>query len=143
MKNHQTEPEHTQPLNADPRGVTPATRRILGPMLAGLAIDAVDLVTFGPIGIYTGMFVGGAVGYWLAPGLGFPPKGRWLSALMTGIYCTMPITGFIPAAAIAAGLSRALFQKDDAAASQADPALRPDGSIEAEYTSQWNDSDQP
>jgi hypothetical protein len=112
-------------------------------MLAGLAIDAVDLMTFGPVGIYTGMFVGGAVGYWLAPTLGFPPKGRWLSALMTGIYCTMPITGFIPAAAIAAGLSRALFQEDDAAASQAEPDLRPDESIEAKYTSEWKDSDRP
>ena len=126
-----------------PKGVKPGFKRLVGPMLAGLAIDAVDLMTFGPIGIYAGMIVGGAVGYWLAPGLGFPPKGRWLSALMTGVYCTMPITGFIPAAAIAAGLSRTLFQKDDAATSDADPELSTDDSIEAEYTSKWNDSDRP
>jgi len=143
MKNRQTEPENAQPEGASGQGVTPAIKRLVGPMLAGLAIDAVDFITFGPIGIYTGMFVGGAVGYWLAPKLGFPPKGRWLSALMTGIYCTMPITGFIPAATIAAGLSRALFQEDDVAEPQADPALRPDGSIEAKYTSEWNDSDRP
>ena len=130
---------------------TSATKRIFGPMLAGLLIDAVDLITFGSIGIYAGMFVGGAVGYWLAPALGFPPKGRWLSALMTGIYCTMPITGFIPAATIAAGLSRALFREDDAAAAKqatgsagkADSPLSPDDSIEAEFTSEWEDSDQP
>ena len=115
-------------------------KRLFGPMLAGLLIDAVDLITFGSIGIYTGMFVGGALGYWLAPALGFPPKGRWLSALMTGIYCTMPITGFIPAATIAAGLSRSLFKGDDAAASRVDPPLPSEESIEAEYTSVWKDS---
>jgi hypothetical protein len=141
MKKYQAEPEQNQPVNDPGRSVTPGVKRVFGPMLAGLAIDAVDLMTFGPIGIYTGMFVGGAVGYWLAPALGFPPKGRWLSALMTGIYCTMPITGFIPAATIAAGLSRALFQQGDAAASQADPAQHPDDSIDAEYTSKWNDPD--
>ena len=124
-------------------GATPAMKRLVGPMLAGLAIDALDLVTFGPIGVYTGMLVGGVVGYWLAPQLGFPPKGRWLSALMTGIYCTMPLTGFLPAATIAAGLSRALFQDEDAVASDEDPATHSDDSIEAEYTSEWNDSDRP
>jgi hypothetical protein len=139
MKDRQSEPSESA---SDP-GMTSATKRLVGPMLAGLAIDAVDFMTFGPIGIYTGMIVGGAAGYWLAPKLGFPPKGRWLSALMTGIYCTMPITGFIPAAAIAAGLSQTLFREDDTAASHADPNLRPDESIEAEYTSEWKDSDKP
>ena len=143
MNKRQNKPGQTQPVNADRRGVAPATQRLVGPMLAGLAIDAVDLMTFGPIGIYAGMFVGGAVGYWLAPAIGFPPKGRWLSALMTGIYCTMPITGFIPAAAIAAGLSRTLFQEDEPAASPSEPAEDPEGAVEAEFTSEWKDSDQP
>jgi hypothetical protein len=141
MKNRQTEAGRAEPTSPSGMGVSPAIKRLVGPMLAGLAIDAVDLMTFGPIGLYAGMLIGGAVGYWLAPELGFPPRGRWLSALMTGIYCTMPITGFIPAATIAAGISRALFREDDAAAAQGDATLRSEGSIEAEYTSEWDDSD--
>ena len=114
------------------RGVAPAVRRLFGPMLAGLVIDALDLITFGAIGVYTGMILGGAVGYWLAPTLGFPPRGRWLCAIMTGVYCTLPLTGFIPAAAIAAGVSRTII-RDQPAAPSLDSALRPEGSIDVEY----------
>ncbi len=110
--------------------------RTFGPMIAGLAIDGLDLMTFGPFGLYAGLILGGAVGYWLAPMLGFPRKSRWLAALMTGIYCTIPLTGFIPAAAIAAGLSRAL-SRDAATPIQpnTDPNLRPEGAIDVEFES--------
>ncbi len=108
--------------------------RIFGPMIAGLAIDGLDLMTFGPIGLYGGLLLGGGVGYWLAPTLGFPPKGRWIAALMTGIYCTIPLTGFIPAAAIAAGLSQA-FLGASTRERNIDPALRPEGAIEVEFES--------
>jgi hypothetical protein len=112
-------------------GAPPGTQ-LFGPMLAGLAIDALDLITFGAIGVYTGMILGGVVGYWLAPMLGFPPRGRWLCAIMTGVYCTLPLTGFIPAAAIAAAVSRTIIRNQPADPSL-DPALRPDGSIDVEY----------
>ncbi len=119
---------------------TPVVKRglkqMIGPMVAGIAIDGLDLMTFGPIGLYAGLILGGAVGYWLAPMLGFPPKGRWLAALMTGIYCTIPLTGFIPAAAVAAGLTRALSRGNAAPVeTSADPALRPEGSIDVEFES--------
>ena len=119
-----------------PPVVDPGLKQTLGPMIAGLAIDGLDLMTFGPVGLYAGLLLGGAVGYWLAPALGFPPRSRWLAALMTGIYCTIPVTGFIPAAAIAAGLSRALFRdKGTPPATNADPALRSDGAIDVEFES--------
>jgi hypothetical protein len=106
-------------------------------MVAGLAIDGLDLMTYGPIGLYAGLIVGGTAGYLLAPMLGFSERGRWLSALMTGIYCTVPLTGFIPAAAVAAGLSQVLLRGQERGAeeipSEQDPALRPEGSIEADY----------
>ena len=122
----------TQPLAVTESGLM----RAIGPMIAGLAIDGLDLMTFGPIGLYAGLILGGVVGYWLAPMLGFPPKGRWLAALMTGIYCTIPLTGFIPAAAIAAGLTRALSRGDTTPVAQSDdPALRPEGSIDVEFES--------
>ena len=132
------EPRRTQPARSPtPSGVM----RTFGPMIAGLAIDGLDLMTFGPIGLYTGLLVGGAVGYWLAPTLGFPPKGRWLAALMTGIYCTIPLTGFIPAAAIAAGLSHA-FLGAKARETIADPDLRPEGAIDVEFESKVIDSEE-
>ncbi len=138
----QTDPDRGH----DPRGVPPSRppaappglKQTIGPMIAGLAIDGLDLMTFGPIGLYTGLILGGAVGYWLAPRLGFPPRARWLAALMTGIYCTIPLTGFIPAAAIAAGLSRALSRgrgRDTPVETSADPALRREGAIDVEFES--------
>lgn len=104
-------------------------------MLAGLAIDALDLLTYGPIGIYAGMILGGVVGWWLAPRLGFPPHARWICALATGIYCTVPLTGFVPAAMLAAGITQALLQDPDRGrgTAESDPALRPEGAIDAEF----------
>jgi len=133
MTRERTPPGATTGAQSPP-AVEPGLKQTLGPMLAGLAIDALDLVTFGPIGLYTGLVLGGAVGWWLAPALGFPPRGRWLCALMTGIYCTIPLTGFIPAAAIAAGLSRTLLRGDRAPGRpNPDPSLRPEGSVEVEF----------
>ena len=100
-------PQEAQPGGA---GVNPSLLRTFGPMIAGLAIDGLDLMTYGPIGLYTGLMVGGIAGYLLAPLLGFSERGRWLCALMTGVYCTVPLTGFIPAAAIAAGLSQVFLR---------------------------------
>jgi len=114
-------------------------RRILGPMVAGLAIDALDLMTFGPIGIYTGVILGGAAGWWLAPELGFPQRMRWLCAALTGLYCTIPLTGFLPLAAIVAGISRVFDDTPEVLTGSADATLDPDGSIEAEYESHWDD----
>ena len=132
------DPRGTRP--PDPGPVQPGLMRTFGPMLAGLAIDGLDLMTFGPIGLYTGLVLGGAVGYWLAPMLGFSPKGRWLAALMTGIYCTIPLTGFIPAAAIAAGISRAVMGGNaKPVAPNSDPEMRPEGAIDVEFESKQID----
>jgi len=109
-------------------------------MLAGLVIDAIDLATFGPIGLYSGMLIGGAVGYLMAPELGFPARGRWACALMTGVYCTLPLTGFIPAAAIGAGIAHSLLG-DEERPEEGDglePGQPP--AIEVEYESEWEDA---
>lgn len=119
----------------------PEVKRLFGPMLAGLAIDALDLATFGPVGLYYGLIVGGAAGYWLAPDLGFPPRARWQSALLTGIYCTMPFTAFLPIATAAAAISRAVTKEPEPSSPNSDPALRPEDSIEVDYESHWDDPD--
>jgi hypothetical protein len=84
-----------------------AAQQMIRPIFAALAIDLLDLVTSGPLGLYTGLILGAATGFWLAPLLGFPPHRRWLAALVTGVYCTLPLTGLIPLATLASVLSRA------------------------------------
>ncbi len=86
-------------------------KQIVAPMFAALAIDLLDLATFGPIGLYTGLILGAIVGYWLAPFLGFPPHRRWVAALATGVYCTIPLTGLIPLATLGSVLSRSLLRE--------------------------------
>ncbi len=124
-------------------GIPPGVKRNVGPMAAGLASDALALATFGPIGCYAGLNLGSAAGWWLAPMLGFPPRGRWLCAIMTGVYCTLPLTGFIPAATVAAGLSHAILRDDEPAEPPLDPALGPEGAIDAEYEVVEDDESAP
>ncbi len=121
---------------SDP-SVPPLVKRVVGPMLAALIVDAVDLLTFGPVGVATGFLVGGTVGYWLAPELGFSAKQRWTCAIMTGIYCTLPLTGLVPVAMIAAALSRLVLPAETPREVSGDRAMRPEGAIEAEYESKW------
>lgn len=116
-------------------------KRLLGPMLAGLAIDAVDLATFGPIGVYYGLLLGGAVGWFLAPSLGFPARKRWVSALLTGVYCTMPFTSVLPLATAAATIARATRKGEGAGHESSDPALRREGAIDVEFESRSEDRD--
>ena len=80
----------------------------IAPLLAGLVIDAIDFVTLGPIGLAVGFVAGFGVGWWLAPELGFGPTRRWLGGVLAGFYCMLPMTGFVPAATLLAGLAHVL-----------------------------------
>ena len=71
-----------------------------GPILAGMLIDLVDLATFGPIGIATGMLLGGGVAWWLCAIYGIPARQRWLWSLLAGAYCTIPMTEPFPIATL-------------------------------------------
>lgn len=70
------------------------------PVLAGLILDTFDFATLGPVGLYAGLVVGGAAGWWLAPSFGFPPDRRWLCALLAGVYCALPFTAYLPVATL-------------------------------------------
>lgn len=78
------------------------------PMWAGFFIDIVDFSTFGPFGLALGWLIGGAVGWWLAPMLGFPPRSRLIAAVIAGVYCAIPMTEFLPLASFAAGVARVI-----------------------------------
>ena len=78
----------------------------LFPVIGGLVLDFTDFVTFGPIGIYTGFLIGGLIGWLISSIYGFSTKKRLLWALLSGIYCTIPVTEFIPVATILSAVAR-------------------------------------
>lgn len=78
--------------------------RALGPALGGLALDVVDLTTFGPLGLYLGLLVGASIGWWLA--CLYQLGNRWLWAIAAGVYCALPFTEFFPLAALLGAAAR-------------------------------------
>ena len=77
-----------------------------GPVGAGLIIDAVDFVTFGPVGLALGFPVGAAAGYWLARSLRLETNPSLLCALIAGVYCTIPGTELLPLGTLVGALVR-------------------------------------
>ncbi len=80
--------------------------RFLGPLAGGYILDAVDLASYGPLGI-GGLFVGALAGWWVS--FAYPTLStRWrlLGALFAGVYCMTPFTEFVPLATIVAVISR-------------------------------------
>jgi hypothetical protein len=77
-----------------------------GPVGAGLIIDALDFVTFGPFGLALGFPVGAAAGYWLARSLRLETNPSLLCALIAGIYCTIPGTELLPVGTLVGALVR-------------------------------------
>ena len=112
--------------------------RLLGPIAGGMLLDALDLATFGPVGLWTGLVVGGAAGWLLAPGLGIAPERRWLAALGAGAYCMLPFTAFLPLGTLVGTLVR-LREATPEPPSEELPGASP--SIEAEYSAHWDDDE--
>lgn len=77
-----------------------------GPVGAGLIIDAIDFVTFGPVGLALGIPIGAAAGYWLARSLRLETNSSLLCALIAGIYCTIPGTELLPLGTLVGALVR-------------------------------------
>jgi hypothetical protein len=102
-----------------------------------LLLDAADLITFGPIGVWTGLLLGGLLGWGLAPQLGFPGR-RWLPSILAGLYCMMPGTALMPLAAIFVGVRSLSAPVPPPIEPPVEPRAEP-GAIEAEYKSRWDD----
>lgn len=77
-----------------------------GPVGAGLIIDAVDFVTFGPVGLALGFPIGAAAGYWLARSLRLETNPSLLCAIIAGVYCTIPGTELLPLGTLVGALVR-------------------------------------
>ncbi len=84
------------PPRGDPKLRVRRLNRAFGPVVAGMIIDGVDFVTFGPIGLICGFPLGGLAGYWLGRCLGFDREMSIYCGLIAGVYCTIPGTELLP-----------------------------------------------
>ncbi len=78
----------------------------MGPVVAGMIIDAVDFVTFGPIGLVIGIPVGAIAGYWLGQSMALEKNACLFCAVAAGIYCTIPFTELLPLGTMVGALVR-------------------------------------
>jgi hypothetical protein len=96
------------PPSFPPEPIQQAKRlnRAFGPVIAGLIIDLVDLSTFGPMGFYFGLPLGGGCGYWMGRTLGLTRKQSLYCAIAAGIYCMIPVSEFLPLATLVGAFAR-------------------------------------
>ncbi len=71
-----------------------------GPLVAAVAIDVADFATAGPIGLATGVFVGGLLTAVVALANGAPTRRALALAALGGIYCALPLTEALPLATL-------------------------------------------
>jgi hypothetical protein len=124
----------TDPPGSDARAQTASRLETLGPVAAGMLLDLVDFATYGPIGLWAGLLVGGAAGYLLAASMGVAAERRWGYALAAGVYCMLPFTAFLPVATLLGALIRLREKSPPAREAAPDPEPR---AIEADYESRW------
>ena len=92
--------------SAELRGFLERLSFALGPLGAGFVLDALDLATFGPIGLCLGAVVGGYAGWILSNYEGIDRNLRIAFAICAAAYMTIPFTEAIPAATILVLLAR-------------------------------------
>ena len=84
------------------RTVPQRLHHAIGPIAGGMILDAADLITFGPLGIYAGAIVGVVVGFWITSIYGLSLAWRIFWAAAAALYCTVPMTELFP---VATGIS--------------------------------------
>jgi hypothetical protein len=109
MAHNEAERHSMDDIVSENRVATPTLSRLnhaIGPVMAGMLIDSLDLITFGPVGLIAGLPLGAAAGYWLGQSMGLDRQGRRICSLAAGIYCTIPFTEIIPLGTIVGALCR-------------------------------------
>jgi hypothetical protein len=99
---------HQQDVKTREHRFSARLKRAFKPMIPGLILDGADLITFGPLGVYLGLIVGCPAGYWMCSKYQLPFLKRILGAIIAGVYCSLPFTGFIPAATLVTGYAKFL-----------------------------------
>jgi len=110
----------------------------MGAMGGALLLDLADLVTFGPVGAWTGLAVGLVLGWVLAPQLGLSGR-RWLPALLSGLYLTTPGTALLPMAGLLTAVRSLLTRVSPPPPSSEGQLRERSTAIEADYVSRWQD----
>jgi hypothetical protein len=94
-----------RPVSTQPT-VIERLNNALAPLVGGLVLDLADFVTFGPIGLYIGLFVGAAIGWWIGTVYRFSNAAKLLWALLAGLYCLVPTTELFPIATVISAVAR-------------------------------------
>jgi hypothetical protein len=105
-------PPEGRPVDQRRAGPFARTFEALGPVAGGIALDLVDLASFGPVGIFTGLGVGGLLGWYLSGIYGYSRSTRRWAALAAAVYCAMPMTEPLPLATILSVISKLAPSKD-------------------------------
>jgi hypothetical protein len=90
-----------------------------------MLLDAVDLATFGPLGLWVGFVLGSLTGWFLAESLGFKRGNRWMGGVLGGLYCMLPGTSVLPVATIVTALREFTDRGDETIAAAATPGRKP------------------
>lgn len=93
-------------ITSPPESLLLRLHRALGPIAGGLILDGVDLMTFGPVGVFGGFLLGGAAGWWITSIYGFQQRTRAIVAVLAAIYTAIPLTEPFPFATAVAALGR-------------------------------------
>lgn len=88
-------------------------KQAFGPILPGVLLDVVDFFTAGPIGVYLGMIAGFPLGFWIASRYKLPIGKRIFIGFISGVYCTLPYTEFVPAGTLIGTYTRFLKNPDE------------------------------
>ena len=103
---------------------------------SGLLLDLADLITFGPIGLWTGGLLGAALGWLIAPRIGFAVR-RWVPAALAGLYLMTPGTALLPLAGLLVGIRALAGGRSGRPVAE---GARPRGAaIEADYVARWEE----
>lgn len=86
---------------------TPRWGKAIGPVMAGMIIDVLDVATLGTAGFYLGFLLGAPAGWYLARHLGLDRKRAFVTSICCGIYCTIPFTFPVPLATMIGVWARA------------------------------------
>ena len=113
MSEHENKPNKPSTNTYSQDDLLNRLHRTFGPLAGGVILDAADLITMGPIGIFGGMIVGSAVGWWVSSIYQYSKQSRLIWAAISGIYCMMPFTAVLPLATIVSAVGRFRPREND------------------------------
>ncbi len=100
-------PKQTDEIEAKkPERLIDRLYRAFGPLAGALLIDFVDLITFGPLGLFGGFVIGGIAGWWVSSAYDLSFQKRLLVSILAMIYTAMPFTAPFPLVTILSAAAR-------------------------------------